>query len=405
MINVIFQMLYLFRQRIDFRLFLGGILLMISSCKKDELKWNLPKFPEISDVQLIHNDLTSFFVSASCLSDGYDDQTEMGFCWSYQPEPTINDQFVISGKKGTGLFQESILRNSSLPIYVRAFARNKVGLSYSDAILVNWPGNATNFPTIQTVSVNNISFTSFVATGNLVSNGGLQITEKGILVSTIPNPSLAAANYVLTDNNGNGSYILNFSGLQDNTVYYVRAFATNLAGTSYGSVVQVQTKKIYSIGETGPAGGIIIYQNPVSGSNWNYLEAAPIDANGLYPWTSGFTQTGITDLEIGAGFSNTNDIVFQNGPGSNYAAGAANNWVFAGFSDWYLPSMKELKLIKELMYDQGQGSLMQEGTYWSSSEDSNYPQNAWSVKMTSGLNQIITQGKNINNRVRPIRRF
>lgn len=380
-------------------------LFLVFSCEKENLKWNLTKAPIVANVSVTSNSLTSFTVKSNCISDGYDENTTSGFCWAYHQNPTLDDRVFKTDLKGEGNFQAEIFRESNSIIFLRSFSKNKVGVNYSATIAIPWTGNSSNLPLVQTTSISNLSFTSFSVNALLISDGGVNITNKGVCVSTSPNPDLSNSIQIQNDNNSNNSYTLNFSNLSDNSIYYVVAYATNIAGTSYGNVITVNTPKIYSIGETGPAGGTIIYQNPFSDQGWNYLEAAPLDVNGQYPWTLGFTQTGVTDFMIGAGYNNTNSIVFQSGPGSNYAASVALNWIYGSYSDWYLPSMNELKLIKEILFDQGQGGLTNSGTYWSSSEDANYPQNAWTVKMSSGDNQIYTQAKNNNFRVRAIRRF
>jgi uncharacterized protein (TIGR02145 family) len=90
----------------------------------------------------------------------------------------------------------------------------------------------TNLPTIITDNVSGITPTSAVSGGNVTNNGGEEVTARGVCLSTNPNPT--TADKITTDGSGNGSFISNITGLSDGTTYYIRAYATNSGGTSYG---------------------------------------------------------------------------------------------------------------------------------------------------------------------------
>lgn len=87
-------------------------------------------------------------------------------------------------------------------------------------------------PTVTTNEVKNITFTSAICGGNVTYDGGVEVTAKGICWSTEPNPTVSD-NYTV-DGSGIGSYTSNLSNLLESTTYYVRAYATNVVGTSYG---------------------------------------------------------------------------------------------------------------------------------------------------------------------------
>ena len=87
-------------------------------------------------------------------------------------------------------------------------------------------------PEVATKDVENITFTSAVCGGDVASDGGIEVTAKGVCWSTKQNPTIN--DNKTTDGNGIGSYNSNLSNLSDNTKYYVRAYATNEAGTAYG---------------------------------------------------------------------------------------------------------------------------------------------------------------------------
>jgi uncharacterized protein (TIGR02145 family) len=82
----------------------------------------------------------------------------------------------------------------------------------------------------------NITATSAVSGGNITNGGGTPVTQRGVCWSTAPNPT--TANNTTNDGSGVGSYTSNLAGLVAGSTYFVRAYATNSAGTAYGNQVQ-----------------------------------------------------------------------------------------------------------------------------------------------------------------------
>lgn len=95
---------------------------------------------------------------------------------------------------------------------------------------------------LSTNAVSNITTTTAEAGGNITSDGGTAITERGIVYSTSPNPTVANTK-VADVAAGIGTYIVTIPGLSPTTLYYVRAYAINGGGTSttYGDNVRVNT--------------------------------------------------------------------------------------------------------------------------------------------------------------------
>jgi uncharacterized protein (TIGR02145 family) len=99
-----------------------------------------------------------------------------------------------------------------------------------------------NLPTISTNAITNISNNSAVGGGNVTSDGGSPVTARGLVYGTSPSPIIS--NSILTIGSGTGTFSGTISGLAPNTTYYVRAFATNSAGTAYGNEVQFTSSAI-----------------------------------------------------------------------------------------------------------------------------------------------------------------
>jgi len=96
------------------------------------------------------------------------------------------------------------------------------------------------FPAVNTSSISNITASAARCGGNVIKDGGLTITSRGVVWSTKPNPTIADSN---TENgNGTGSFISYLVGLSFGTTYYVRAYAINNMGISYGNEISFITR-------------------------------------------------------------------------------------------------------------------------------------------------------------------
>ena len=103
-------------------------------------------------------------------------------------------------------------------------------------------------PTVSTSDITDITENSASSGGNVTDSGGLNVIARGVLWSTRPEPTLESKAGYTTDGTGTGTFTSNITGLEPNTEYYVRAYATNDAGTGYGAQIQFMTKQYgYSI--------------------------------------------------------------------------------------------------------------------------------------------------------------
>ena len=94
-------------------------------------------------------------------------------------------------------------------------------------------------PTVTTTAISNIDKTTATGGGNVTADGGATVTARGICWSTTQNPTISGSH--TTDGTGTGSFTSAMTGLTANTTYYVRAYATNSAGTAYGEEVSFTT--------------------------------------------------------------------------------------------------------------------------------------------------------------------
>ena len=113
----------------------------------------------------------------------------------------------------------------------------------NDRILIaNFAALAT-LPIVTTSEVANITQTTAMGGGNVTADGGASVTERGICWSTRHNPTIDGNH--ASNGMGTGSYTVNMTGLTSGTTYYVRAYAINSQGTSYGSEVSFVTNNAF----------------------------------------------------------------------------------------------------------------------------------------------------------------
>ena len=87
---------------------------------------------------------------------------------------------------------------------------------------------------ITTTTATSITTTTATIGGNIPSDNGTTITERGLCISKLPTPTITNK---MVNGSGMGSFATNITSLTPNTTYYVRAYATNIMGTSYGNEV------------------------------------------------------------------------------------------------------------------------------------------------------------------------
>jgi hypothetical protein len=231
-----------------------------------------------------------------------------------------------------------------------------------------------------------------LVTGEVNSDGGDQNTARGFCYSTTSNPTIS--NATIMNGTGLGVYTGTLMNLTPLTTYYVRGYATNSVGTSYGNEVSFTTDSI-RIG-SNYAGGIVFY---IDSTGQHGLVCAPSDS-GTYWWGCHNTLIG-TSVNLGTGNSNTNLIV--SGCGQRpIAASVCDNLVIDNLSDWYLPSKIELQLMYSNLHQNGLGNFSW-GHYWTSSEES--PTTAWAMIVHWGAWDNPTKLNHVSHRVRAIRSF
>jgi PKD repeat protein len=196
-------------------------------------------------------------------------------------------------------------------------------------------------PDIITLDVTAITSSTAIGGGNIITDGGSSISQRGVCWSTSPNPTLADG--FTSDGIGEGIYNSSIQNLTPFTTYYVRAYATSNLGTTYGDQLTFKTTKFCEsgkcIGDTFQ-GGLI--------------------ANLLTPGENGY------DPNVPHGF-----IVALEDQSTNSNWGSAhticNDLVLNGYSDWYLPERGQFQSILNNVYLNGLINISPK-VYWTSNE-------------------------------------
>jgi hypothetical protein len=194
-------------------------------------------------------------------SDGNAPITQRGICYSTSTGPTITNSFTTNGI-GTGTYTSTISGLAAgTTYYVKAYAINLAGTSYGDE--VKFTTLAITKPTLNTASVSSISTNSATSGGTIVTDGNATITQSGVCYSTSANPTIA--NFQTIDGSATGTYVSRLTGLKPGTTYYVKAYATNSAGTGYGPETSFTTVAINKPTLTTTSVSSITYNSATSG--------------------------------------------------------------------------------------------------------------------------------------------
>jgi len=210
---------------------LAVTILSFNACKKEAV------IPALTTDDVSGITLVSATAGGNITSDGDSDVTARGVCWNTMQNPDLNSSKTSDGTGSGSFISEITGLTSGTKYYIRAYATNSAGTGYGNEI--EFTTNPVLPATLTTSPVSKVTLNTAVSGGRITSSGGGEITEKGVCWSLNQNPTIDDSRTV--DGTGASNFGSNLSGLDPGTTYYLRAYATNSAGTSYGEQISFST--------------------------------------------------------------------------------------------------------------------------------------------------------------------
>ena len=308
------------------------VSLMLVSCKPE---------PEVATV--ITKEVTSITsvsakVIGSVTDDGGVEVMSRGVCWSTNVDPTIDNAMSMGSSSGIGNFECEIKGlEPNTTYYVKAYATNSVGISY---------GEQKEFVTLEkeylieviTNEISNVTQTTAQCGGNIKYEGEETIEARGVCWSTSFEPTID--DFCTVDGSGVGGFISNMTGLTDNTLYYVKAYAKVDDVVTYGEQKTFTTvKDIYA-----PDGNIGGYEyvdlGLPSGLKWathNVGANAPEKYGNYFSW-------GEISPKNEYNTSSTMGVQMTDFSGNPQYDAATSNWG----DTWRMPTKAEMEELMTL---------------------------------------------------------
>jgi hypothetical protein len=169
-------------------------------------------------------------VSGAVTKKGSANVTDRGMCWSTSANPTTIDGHVSAGS-GLGGFQEFVSGlEANTTYYLRAYGSNEYGTGYGAN--VSFVTADSSLATVYTADPQDITANSANLGGEVTGQGSGPVTERGVVWDTAPKPNLNSQRAPM--GSGIGAFSGNLTGFASENTYYLRAYAINDSGASFG---------------------------------------------------------------------------------------------------------------------------------------------------------------------------
>jgi uncharacterized protein (TIGR02145 family) len=180
---------------------------------------------------------TSATVGGNISNNGGAAISESGVCWSKSHNPVTTDNKIINSSAASSFSIVISGLRGSTEYYARAYAVNSAGTSYGNEI--SFTTTSPAFADLNTIIPSTMTTNSVVVTGVITSDGGADVTTRGICWGTSTYPTTAGDK--TSEGTGTGTFTSSITGLTPDTKYYARAYTVTSWGTTYGNQVSFVT--------------------------------------------------------------------------------------------------------------------------------------------------------------------
>jgi hypothetical protein len=216
--------------------FLLGLtwICLFSACKKEQL----PIAPNVQTKDAINPRATSVTLQGTNAAEDLLGITERGFYYADHNKPDELLKHKVSASAGIGDFAVLVTGLSAETLYsFVAFAKNSETTSFGTT--KTFSTREYTLPEVSTDKIKNVYINSCQVAGIVGYDGGKLVTERGFCYSTHANPTIQ--DYKVASGKGEGPFDNFLNGLNENTTYYVKSYAINALGISYGDELSFTT--------------------------------------------------------------------------------------------------------------------------------------------------------------------
>ncbi len=258
---------------------------LFNSCEKESEKVMKVKIDSVYDISETSAKVTSTILD---LGAGIE---EHGHCWSKNPVLEYGDDDVEIKEEGkvtrVGAYNSNISGlEPETKYYIRAYIKNGNEIKHSErGPSFTTSSTPISLPVVTTDPAQNISVNEATVTGNIedLGTGATSVSEHGHCWSTTNTlPTVNDYKTLLGAKTSTGVFMSTLESLSSGTTYYVRAYATNPAGTAYSNHISFTTPEDITVPTvtTAPVTEIT-HNSAVSGGNVISDGGAAVTARGV----------------------------------------------------------------------------------------------------------------------------
>ena len=176
-------------------------------------------------------------ISGGNISDkGGAPMSAQGVCWSTSSTPTVDDNKTVDNSDTDSFVSKLTGLSADTQYYYRAYATNEAGTAYGETY--SFTTGSVSLPAVTTSAISSILSYKVSGGGEVTSSGNAPVVA-GLCWNETGNPSIDDKRTIVDD--AQGTFVSSIGNLKGGTKYYVRAYATNSAGTVYGEEVSFTT--------------------------------------------------------------------------------------------------------------------------------------------------------------------